>query len=296
MAPVSHRVTAQSMAGKPGFFSFVTAAFNARPFGMFVAPNWVGLAAVGLLGLAEPGIWVLGAGLELGYLLLLATNERFQRAVTAKETTQETDAWTPRIGRALLDLGEADRRRYQAIAERCRSILDLQARQSATSGIPLDEPHEGLARLSWMYLRLLQARQAIAKVQTEGRSPSELAQSLADVERRLASSDLGDELRHSLEGQAEILRQRIEHREEASRQATFIDSELARIEQQVELIREQAALSTDPAILSRRIDEIAASLGGTSQWIRDQQQLVGAMEDLLTDSVPPPLPRAKETQ
>ena len=297
MAPVSHRVTAQSMAGKPGFFSFVSAAFNARPFGMFVAPNWIGLAAVGLLGLAEPGVWVLGAGLELGYLLLLATNARFQRAVTAQVgPAPEADEWTARIGRALLDLGEVDRRRYQAVAERCRSILDLQARHSTTPGIPLEEPHEGLARLTWMYLRLLQARQAIAKVQTEGRSPSELSQSLADVERRLASPDLGEELRRSLDGQAEILRQRIEHRAEASRQATFIDSELARIEQQVELIREQAALSTDPAILSRRIDEIAASLGGTSQWIRDQQQLVGAMEDLLTDSAPPPLPRAKETQ
>ncbi len=55
----------------------------------------------------------------------------------------------------------------------------------------------------------------------------------------------------------------------------------------VELIREQAALSTDPELLSQRIDEIAATLGGTGQWIRDQQQVYGAMEDLLTE--PPPL-------
>ena len=59
------------MASKPGFVDYVSAAFNARPFGMFVAPNWVGLAAVGLLGVVNPGFWVLGAGLELGYLLTL---------------------------------------------------------------------------------------------------------------------------------------------------------------------------------------------------------------------------------
>jgi hypothetical protein len=76
----------------------------------------------------------------------------------------------------------------------------------------------------------------------------------------------------------------------------YIDAELARIEQQVELIREQAALSTDPAVLSRRIDEITATLGGTSQWIRDQQQVFGAMEDLLIDAPAPPVPRAKELQ
>ena len=49
-------------------------------------------------------------------------------------------------------------------------------------------------------------------------------------------------------------------------------------------------------MLSRRIDEIAATLGGTSQWIRDQQQIFGGMDDLLLDVTPPPLVRAKERQ
>ena len=65
----------------------------------------------------------------------------------------------------------------------------------------------------------------------------------------------------------------------------------------MELIREQAALSTDPELLSRRIDEITATLGGTGQWIRDQQRVYGAMEDLLSE--PPPLApdaRARESQ
>ena len=58
------------------------------------------------------------------------------------------------------------------------------------------------------------------------------------------------------------------------------------MQEQVELIREQAALSTDPELLSQRIDQIAATLGGTSQWIRDQQQLSGAMEDLVAEAPP----------
>ena len=110
---------------------------------------------------------------------------------------------------------------------------------------------------------------------------------LAVLERRLATEPLTDELRHSIEGQADILRQRINHRGEAERQMTFIEAELTRIEHQVELIREQAALSTDPVVLSGRIDEIAATLGGTSQWMRDQQQLIGAMDDLLIEAAPP---------
>ena len=43
---------------KPGFWDHVRAAFNARPIGMFVPPNWVGLAAFGFLGLLNPVIRV----------------------------------------------------------------------------------------------------------------------------------------------------------------------------------------------------------------------------------------------
>jgi len=267
---------------------------------MIVAPNWIGVATATLLGFFEPGFWAIGAGLELGYLVWLANNERFQRTVTAatlaapSDGVQVAEDWTARTGRALLQLGDGDRRRYQALAERCRSIIDLQVKNSATGDIGLEGQHESLARLAWMYLRLLVGRDTIQKVQNDQRSGPDLSASLAALDTRLSGQDLSEELRRSLEGQAEILRQRVTHRAEATRQLTFIDSELARIEQQVELIREQAALSTDPVMLSQRIDEIAATLGGTSQWIRDQQQLFGAMEDLLTEPAPPSLNRKKE--
>jgi hypothetical protein len=286
------------MSGKPGLLQYVAAAFNARPFGMIVAPNWVGLAAVLLLGLANPGFWVLGAGVELGYLLVLATNERFRRVVDAGvSSVAEAHEWTARIARALLELSDADRRRYQKVAERCRSIIELQERHVAGGGAGLEAQHAGMARLTWMYLRLLRARQAIVKLQDDARTGQDLPGVLALLERRLATEQLTEELRRSIEGQADILRQRIAHRGEAERQMAYIDAELTRIEQQVELIREQAALSTDPGVLSRRIDEITATLGGTSDWIRDQQQLMGAMEDLLADAAPPlSLPRGKESE
>ena len=84
------------MADKPGFMQYLTAAFNARPFGMFVAPNWMGLAAFGLLGIINPGFWVLGAGLEIGYLLALATNVALsphrRRAPAVRRGTRLDDA------------------------------------------------------------------------------------------------------------------------------------------------------------------------------------------------------------
>jgi hypothetical protein len=285
------------MASKPGFLDYVTAAFNARPLGMFVAPNWVGLAAFGLLGIANPGFWVLGAGLELGYLLTLATNGRFQRAVSSRPVSEARAEWNRRIERLSSRLSGADRERFTALSQRCASIIDLQTHGGAETPQGIEAQADSLGRLSWMFLRLLVARGVILHVLDDGEQDQSLEERKRALERQALDESLPADLRRSLTGQIDILTQRLEQRQQADRKLAYIDAELARIEGQVELIREQAALSTDPEILSRRIDEIAATLGGTGQWIRDQQQVFGAMEDLLTE--PPPLAidgRAKESQ
>ena len=285
------------MATKPGLTDYLAAAFNARPFGMFVAPNWVGLAAFGLLGITNPGFWVLGAGLEIGYLLLLATNARFQRTVSSRPLSAARAEWNARIERLMGRLEGNDRARYSALAERCRSIIDLQTHGGSDLPHGIESQADSLGRLSWMFLRLLVARRTINTVLGSGETGTTLRKRLEKLERQAADEAMGADLRRSLSGQIDILRQRVEQHEEAQHKAAYIDAELTRIEEQVELIREQAALSTDPDVLSRRIDEIAATLGGTGQWIKDQQKVYGAMDDLLSE--PPPLTtdaRAKESQ
>jgi hypothetical protein len=148
-----------------------------------------------------------------------------------------------------------------------------------------------------MFLRLLLARRTIGQVMGGAQNDADLQRKIAALERQQHQTGLSEELSRSLSGQLEILKQRLQQRTDGDRKLAFIEAELERIQQQVELIREQAALSTDPELLSQRIDEITATLGTTGQWIRDQQKVYGAMEDLLTE--PPPLApdaRARETQ
>jgi hypothetical protein len=287
------------MAAKPGFIDYIVAAFNARPFGMFVAPNWIGLGAFGLLGTVDPGFWVLGAGLELGYLLLLATNTRFQRLVNALPMSDASAEWNRRIQSLVGRLDAGDRRIYDLFAQRCRSIIDLQLTGASAATEPggIEAQADGLGRLSWMFLRLLVARRTIRHVLGDSGDGAELRKRLTALERQQHDTELGDELRRSIAGQIDILNQRLQQRIDAERKLAFISAELERIQQQVELIREQAALSTDPELVSQRIDEITATLGTTGQWIRDQQKVYGAMEDLLLE--PPPLTpdaRARESQ
>ena len=164
------------MAQKPGFLEYVKAAFNARPLGMFVAPNWVGLAAFGLLGVANPGFWVLGAGLELGYLLTLATNTRFQRTVSSRPIAAARAEWNGRIASLLERLSEDDRGRYQALSARCASIIDLQTQGGGELPHGIEAQADSLGRLSWMFLRLLVARSTILSVLGAGDDEAALEQ------------------------------------------------------------------------------------------------------------------------
>lgn len=329
---------------KPGFWSYVRAAFSARPLGMPIPPNWLFLAAIALLGTIDRGFLVLGAGLELAYLGILSGNERFRRTVRARVGAGDEGAWTQTVQRLVTQLTAADRDRYQALDARCRSILaDLERAASldappasgaaetasssgaAGSGAALDSASASLGRLSWMYLRLLVTRQAIhealtrtgddageavrprsdaeraARVRDDRRTPDpgagfdrELEERLRELQRQLADDALASDLRGSLGGQAEILQQRLAHRAEARERLAFLDAELARIEQQVELVREQAVGAPDAEAVSRRIDDIAATLGGTATWIREQQKIYGGVSDLLTEPPATVRPRAME--
>ena len=78
-----------SMGKRIGFGDYLREAFNARPFGLLIPPNWIAPGVFALLGIkVDPGFLVLGAGLELGYLFALANNSRFQRLITGKALTE----------------------------------------------------------------------------------------------------------------------------------------------------------------------------------------------------------------
>jgi len=323
---------------KPGFWSYVRAAFNARPLGMPIPPNWLFLAGVALLGTIDRGFLVLGAGLELAYLGLLSGNERFRRTVRAEAGSGDESSWNATVQRLAQQLSPADRARHQALDQRCRAILeDLEHAASLDAGASVaggtardpgggaavDSAGVSLGRLSWMYLRLLATRQAIHEALTQGGDePGEALRPRGDAERaararagrsggdpgagfdrelegrlrdlrgQLEDESIAADLRGSLSGQADILEQRLAHRAEARERLAFLDAELARIEQQVELVREQAVGAPDAEAVSRRIDDIAATLGGTATWIREQQKIYGGVSDLLTEPPPSARPQA----
>ena len=276
---------------KASLGDYIKSAFNARPLGMPVPPNWIGLAGFGMLGLLNPGFWIIGAGVEFAYLFGLASNKRFQRFVSGSKSLANQRERLSQVRMQVAQLSPDDQRRYMLLEQRCQQIVEQQRSQGGAS-LDLQSQSEGLGRLLWIYLRLLVTRRSIERLLRESAMSSQerapLAARIKQLEDQLKAESLSEEMRKSLTGQLEILQQRQQSQRDAKGKLDFLDAELTRIQEQVELIREQAVFNTDAATVSQRIDQVATTLGSTQQWIREQQQLYGRVEDLLTE--PPPVP------
>ena len=269
----------------PSAWDYIRKAFNARPIGMFIPPNWIGLGVFGLLGILNPGFWLVGFGLELGYLGVLGTNERFQRFVGASQQVLTRKQWQARVGLLVSQLTSEDQQRYRKLEARCRALLDQQQQLQTAPMQALQAQNEGLGRLLWLYLRLLSTRQAINRMllgQGSQDASQDLEERIGQLKAKL-NEQLSEDLRKSYAGQVEIMEQRLERRKEAKEKLAFLDAELTRIQEQVELVREQAVLTADPVTISQRVDQITTTLGSTSQWVTDQQKIYGAVEDLMSE-------------
>ncbi len=253
------------------------AAFWARPFGMPLPPNLFGLATFGLLGaFLDPGFWLIGAGLEVAYLLALSRSARFQAAVDAAGSGNRPSGQREARHQALWSrLPRADQEAQGALEARCDEVLETLGPEKASTHA------DGLARLAWMHLKLLAARQALERVMASGTAEAAGLEAQAQaLTRRLSSPELSDELKRTLEQQAEVIMARRDGHLEAARRRERVQAELERIRQQVALVREQVLLSTGEAGVTSSVDSLSASLDEASRWLNDQQELLGSLDDL----------------
>jgi hypothetical protein len=279
------------MSGKP---SYLAAAFNARPLGMPIPPNWFALAAVGLLGaFINPGFWLVGAGLEGFYLWTLSRNPRFRKTVDAVHGGGSSE-WETRYEDMVGRLDEAARRSHQAI-ERQGAELEGILTQSGANPAQLAD----VRRMVWLHLKLLAARGAFMQVTgLSSRERRELDEQAEQLTARLGREDSDAELRRSLEQQLAVIESRRAAQGDAQRRRELVEAELESLRQQIALVREQALLATDEGAVASSLDALGASLNEANRWLKDQRELFAGLDDLNDEPPPADLlrPRARRTQ
>jgi len=266
-----------------GFTDYLKSAFSARPWGMPLPPNWVMLAGFGMLTFVNPGFLVIGVGCELAYLFGLSTNARFQNYVNAIAQSQEQLTANQRLAGMISKLWPEGKKRFYQLQERCESVLEFYTHFLSVGSDIASGHSQSLNKFAWIFLQLLMTKQAISRIIKENAYTNDLKEELESVKEEIAKTGTSPDLKKSLESKKEIIEQRLEVLKQAEDKLRFIDTELDRIEQQVELIREQAVISKDSQALSTRIDLVSSSLGETTDWIKQQQSIFGAVQDMVEE-------------
>jgi hypothetical protein len=260
--------------------SYLAKAFSARPLGMPIPPNWFGIAAFGLLGaLVNPGLWLIGLGLEGIYLWAVSKNQRFRNTVDAESGISDGAS---RYEALLASLDNAAQSQQYDIEREAAEIVGLLQKTDAHASQIGD-----VRQMAWLHLKMLAARSSIQEVvAVADRERKKLDEQERSCRARIAEADADEELRRSLEQQIEVIESRRRAHADAERRLELVDAELGRLRQQVSLVREQALLATDENSIAHSLDALSASLNEANRWLKDQRELFAGL-DSFNDEPPP---------
>jgi hypothetical protein len=285
-----------------GFFDYLKAAFHFRPrvpaLGRMPL-NQLALVSAGVLGILSPGFWFLGAALEVGYLMSLASSSRFQAVVRGGRQLAARESYQEKV-RAVHDrLSAASQERYRQLLAQCQEILGISETLGGDGLTILRSARTGgLNQLLWIFLRLLISyellKDSINRVDRKA-----IREELASLEARINTADPDSALARSLKGTLEIQQKRLGNFEKAGQSLQVIEAELQRIEGQVTLIREEAVASGKAEFLSSRLDFVTNELSETNRWMEQHAEIFGTLGADPLGSAPddlPEMPQAMETE
>jgi hypothetical protein len=214
--------------------------------------NAVGIACFGMLGIANPGFWFLGAGLEAGYLAAMLSSRRFRKWVQAREHAATVHDAQMEIGERVRRLGDARRKRHAELERKCARVGQLY-REREVEEFLVEGNLAALEKLRDLYVQLLAVEQDI---DSADRREAEmlLRRQAADLEKELAGARLGGPVRDSKTATLTLLQKRIATLERRQETLEEISSDLQRIEAQVDLALENALIEGKPQVISMSID------------------------------------------
>jgi hypothetical protein len=254
--------------------------------------HWNLLAFLGGMGFAllsghpDIAIPLVLAG-ETAYLGFLGANPRFQKYVDAqqhKAARAEADA---RAVERLLDaLPPAQRRRFQALRDRCLALRQIaeQIREpgGGDSVSALDEIQlSDLDRLLWIYLRSLYTQHMLERF-FENTSADQIQGEIKRLEDRIRrlekSPDAAKQTRilQSLEGNLETCRARLANLDKARENYDLLQAEIANLETKIQSITEMAVNRSDAEAITGGVEQITRGLVRTEQTINELGFVTGA--------------------
>ncbi|MBF0408239.1 MAG: hypothetical protein HQM10_12850 [Candidatus Riflebacteria bacterium] len=280
-----------------GMADYISEAYNAK----YVVPglgsmpiNKMILAIFFVMGIANVGFWFIGAAMEVLYLWMMATSPNFQSYVRGRNYKEKAKPdINQKLAKMVALLDDASNNKLKALNFNLSEIgrlMDFDSDQ--TADFMRETKLQSLNQLSVVFLRLLVSRKLI-KESLQMTNTRDIKMEMADLKRQLENGSPSETLKRSLLSNLEIQEKRLENFTKADENLKIIELELDRIENQVQLIREQIAMNRTPEGLSSSIDRIGTTMAETEAWMNSNASFLNTLDssDTLT---PPPGARIPE--
>ena len=226
-----------------------------------VPVNVLGVAAFTILGFAQPAFWFLGMAIEAAVVPSLAFNPRFQKVVQA-QSVQLSDADTTQKRRALVNMLEPTaKQRLAGLIDKCNQVLDVYRSQQAEDYV-LESNNQALSRLQWVYLKLLIARHHLLNP-VNNETEQTIEKKIQELDTDLRDGEESESLRQSKTATLGILKKRLSNVRLKKQTLDEIESDLTRIDNQIDLILENATMQGKPQTISADIELASDLLGGS---------------------------------
>lgn len=225
-----------------------------------VPVNVLASAAFFILGFGHPGFWLLGLAAEATILPALAFNKRFQNYVEANERQLSSGDSQERRAALVQTLPPEDRQRIAALDSKCAKVLDVYRNVQAEEFL-IDTNRDALDNLKWVYTKLLIARFHLLTAGTDDTAES-LQRKVATIENDLQNSQETPALRQSKAATLDILKRRLANIQRRGQSLEEVESDLTRVESQVDLILDNAAMQGKPQTISTDLQLASDLVGG----------------------------------
>ncbi len=283
---------------------YVRSAFQNR-WNLLALFGGVGISLLsGRIDIALP----LVAAVELGYLSMLGTHPKFQRAVDAQEAAVERDKKSQTangvLRQILRQLPAPALTRYERLRARCAELRqianDLQQSGTLESGQPLESFQlAGLDRLMWIFLRLTFTQFTLGKF-LERTNRDRI---LVDIEQgkvrlneipQADDSPQAQKLRRTLQDNVQTCEERLANFDKAQANHEFVGHELDRLENKIKSLAELGVNRQEPDFISNQVDGVARSLLDTEKTMNDLHFATGLtpLNDEIPDLIQQPLTQA----
>ncbi len=214
--------------------------------------NALAVSAFAILGFGHPSFWLLGLGLEGAYLGLLATHPRYRQLVDSRALPTQNGSVAAEQAALETRLGDESRVRLMGLRDKIRRTNVL-LQEHAEEAFLIEHNTQALQRLEWLALKLLLARDNLKNADAAA-GLEELSVQIQALQTELAASNLSASLRESKSATLDVLHRRREVFEQRSEAIRQMDSDLQRVEAQIDLALDSASIQGPTAQLSGSVD------------------------------------------